>query len=142
MAYQPGESGNPDGRPKVTLADFPEGWVEDAIGLYSRGAADIEIRGQVFGGMSHDLWTRLLAEEPLFSETVNRGRILSESWWYEQGRTALHLDKFQNGPYALHMQNRFNFNSKVSAELTGKDGGPIQTEGAVHVYLPDNGRSG
>ena len=25
-------------------------------------------------------------------------------------------------------------------ELTGKDGGPIATEGAVQVYLPDNGR--
>jgi hypothetical protein len=25
-------------------------------------------------------------------------------------------------------------------ELTGKDGGPVQTEEAVHFYLPDNGR--
>lgn len=30
------------------------------------------------------------------------------------------------------------FRDKV--EHTGKDGGPIQTEQAVHIYLPDNGR--
>jgi hypothetical protein len=119
MTYQPGESGNPDGRPKITLDDLPDGWVEAALKLYGEGGSDVEVRAFVFGGMSNDLWTRLLAEESLFSETVERGRELAKAWWYSAGRTALYLDKFQNGPYALHMKNRFGWADKTATEHSG-----------------------
>lgn len=29
-----------------------------------------------------------------------------------------------------------------SLELTGKDGGPVEIEGGIQIYIPDNGRGG
>lgn len=38
----------------------------------------------------------------------------------------------------FEMKGMYSENKKI--ELTGKDGGPIQTETAVTFYIPDNGR--
>jgi hypothetical protein len=103
-------------RPKITLDDFPEDWVAQTLALYQNGGSDIEVRAEVLGGICHETWERLLAEEELFSETIKKGRVLAEAWWMRAGRDSLYLDKFQTGPYCLHMKNRFGWFDKTKSE--------------------------
>lgn len=137
--FSKGESGNPEGRPKITLDSFREDWVEAALELYAEGAADIEVRAEIFNGICHDTWSRLLEDEPLFSETIARGRALSEAWWTKKGRTSLDRKDFQDRVYALHMQNRFKWTTRTEtdAKLSGPNGGPIETKhsGAIVTDL-------
>ena len=42
--------------------------------------------------------------------------------------------------WLMGKQRPKKYGDKLQTELTGKDGGPIVTESAVKVYLPDNGR--
>jgi hypothetical protein len=112
------------GRPKVKLEDLPEGWVEGTLAMAEKGASDIEIRVEVLG-ISNDLWTRLMAEEEGFSETITYARELSEVWWIKHSRKELHNKDFNNKLYEMNMQNRFGWNKKVEG-TTGKGGFVIE----------------
>lgn len=87
-----------------------------------------------------DLWTQ---QHPDFSEAVKEARRLSQAWWEKQGRIATFgaIDGFNATSYIFQMKNRFreDWNDTVKQEVTGKDGGPIQTEdkgaGKLLAYL-------
>lgn len=120
------------GRPKAEL-DLPDGWNDEVIGLYSKGASDVEIKALIYewrGSLSNDLWDRWLKEEEFFSETIKRGRALSEAWWQEQGRVNLKETQFSPTLWYMNMRNRFNWADKkeikvsdlnISVTLDGED---------------------
>lgn len=112
------------GRPKKTPeSDFPKGWEKKALGLCEIGACDVEIRAML-GGISNDLWYRLLEENKKFSETIKKGRVLSEAWWRKKGRTGLDAGLINTGMYAINMRNRFGW-SDVNKE-SGEFGESLQ----------------
>ena len=84
------------GRPKTLLEDLPDDWQSVMLQLYDQGATDIEVRAiiKVHGRcMSNDLWYRLRTEEPMFSETVKEGKILSEAYMTGLGRRGILMGK-------------------------------------------------
>ena len=97
------------GRPKKTPEkDFPKGWANTALSLYKKGASDVEIRAML-GGISEDLFYRLLIEDKNFSQTIKKGRIFCEAWWHFIGRTGLEMGKINVGMFAIQMRNRFGW---------------------------------
>lgn len=51
-------------------------------------------------------------------------------------------ENWQAAAWRLERKNyeRWGRKDRLQAELTGKDGGPVQSEIKVSIYLPDNGR--
>ncbi len=108
-------------RPKSSI-ELPEGWYNEVLDLYKEGASDVEIKAWIYnvrGSFSNDLWTRWIAEEPEFSETIKTGKILSEAWWAKSGRTNLENKDFSFTGWYMNMKNRFGWKDKQEVEQSG-----------------------
>mgnify|MGYP006440109623 CR=1 FL=1 len=121
----------PGARPKIQISDLPYGWAVKTLELYKEGASDVEIRANVFDGMSQDLWERLIAEEEEFSITIKKGRTLSQGWWMKTGREGTKYNKdsyteISTSMWFINMKNRFGWadkqqvDNKHSGEVTVK----------------------
>lgn len=111
---------------KPTPLDLPKNWQDAILDLYSEGGSDVEVKAMIWrwrGSFSNDLWDRWLRDEPKFSETIKMGRMLSECWWIENGRTNLKDREFNYTGWYMQMKNRFGWSDKVEqkSELTVKD---------------------
>ena len=102
------------GRLKKTMDDLWEGWQEDILELYTEGASDVEIKALIYQksencNCSNDLWARWITDEPIFSETITRGKALSAAWWEKHGRSNLYDLKFNHRLWDINMRNRFKW---------------------------------
>ena len=104
------------GRPKVEVSSsLWDGWYKDVLELYLNGASDVEVKALIYekkGTFSNDLWERWLKEEVQFSETIKVGKILSEAWWANKGRTNLESKDFNFTGWYMNMKNRFGWSDK------------------------------
>tara|TARA_R110000764_G_scaffold4017_10_gene16624 strand:- start:523 stop:933 length:411 start_codon:yes stop_codon:yes gene_type:complete len=120
---------NKVGRPKESLESLPDNWHEEVLELYSEGAADVEIKALIYewrGTFSCDLWNRWMKEDQVFSITIKKGRMLSESWWNKSGRKNLKSKEFSYTGWYMNMKNRFGWRDKQETTLQGGDK-PIET---------------
>ena len=114
-------SENKGGRPKEDLSTLPDGWYNHVLSLYSEGGSDVEIKAMIYGwrdSFSNDLWDRWLKEEPEFSETIKKGRVLSESWWNRNGRESLRDKDFSYTGWYMQMKNRFGWTDRTESKNT------------------------
>ncbi len=95
--------------PNETKSTSPK-W-EVLIEAYSNGAGDIEIARLL--NITRKKFYQLCDDSPAFAEFVEKGRTLSEAWWYEKGRTALWDKSFNVALYNFNMKNRFGWADKV-----------------------------
>jgi len=102
------------GRPKIKPSDFPEGWEKNIVELASQGASDVELRDYL--DICHETWTRLLKEEPIFSETIKRARTKCEVWWQKKGRLELENKDFSYTGWYMNMKNRFGWADKKESD--------------------------
>lgn len=114
------------GRPPKDLSELPDGWYNEVLELYSEGASDVEVKSLIYnwlGSFSNDLWDRWIRDEPQFSETIKTGKLLSESWWYKNGRRNLQNKDFNYTGWYMNMKNRFGWSDKQETknEVTVKE---------------------
>ena len=118
------------GRPKQKFKPWTN-WQNDILSKYREGGSDVEIRAMLIENLnrkafSFDLWDRWLAEEDEFSETIKMGRMLSEAWWVEKGRTGLESDSKQETKkmnytgWYMNMKNRFGWKDKQEVKHDGQ----------------------
>jgi hypothetical protein len=114
-------------RPKES-PNFPDGWRDYVIKMYREGASDVEVKAYLYdirGSLSNDLWERWLEEEPDFSETIKRGKLLSEAWWNQIGRTSLTDKDFSYTGWYMNMKNRFGWRDKTEIDQKTEHSGGI-----------------
>ena len=121
--YKP--TGNPVGRPRITIDEFPKDWKTELIKMGEQGMLDVDIKAYL--NISNETFSRLLEREPEFLEIVSRMRQLSHIWWINISRNS-----FANGTskqvnsqlYSLILRNRFkdewNAESKVDITTGGE----------------------
>ena len=110
------------GRPQSKL-DLPEEWYNEVLSLYSEGASDVEIKAWIYEKrktFSNDLWDRWMEQEPEFSETIKRGKMLSEAWWSKTGRKNLNNKDFSYTGWYMNMKNRFGWKDKQEIDQNTK----------------------
>lgn len=72
------------------------------------------------GGICHETWERLLAEEPLFSETIKEARTYCQEWWEDVAQNNLMTEKgesFNATTWIFNMKNRFNWRDKSEQNI-------------------------
>lgn len=137
--------GNEGGRPKIGLEILWDNWQIDILEMYKVGSSDVEIRALIAektdDGIkaSYNLWDRWLEEEIEFCEIIKKGRLLSEAWWQNQGRTNLKESKFNPTLWYMNMKNRFGWRDKQ--ELTGPGGGPLAFTKIERVIIDPDGKN-
>lgn len=113
------------------MKDNTPSTIEKVVALYGEGGSDVEVARLL--GLSMRKFNELIDENEKFAEVVERGRTLSQAWWYEMGRKGLTMDKF-NGPlFGMNMKNRFAWADKVE---TGDKAGSMpmnQDEAAAQL---------
>lgn len=125
------------GRPLQGL-DLPEGWQDEIISLYSEGASDVEVKALIIGwrgSISNDLWERWMKEEKDFSETIKRGRAISNAWWERVGRQQLGNKEFSYTGWYMNMKNRFGWADKQVIDNTSSDG---SMQPVINIIKPKN----
>lgn len=127
---------HPGGRPKITPADFPKDWKQRVLEEYKSGASDVEIYASYLD-ICHETFTRLLNEDSEFSETIKKGRKLSEAWWVANGRINLKDKDFNYTGWYMNMKNRFRWTDRQEQSHGGIEGAPaIKTDNTVKL-TPD-----
>jgi hypothetical protein len=122
MARRPSRAtGNPVGRPKISIDEFPKDWKEHLLRMGADGMLDVDIKAYL--NISNDTFYRLMEEEPQFSEIVSQMRTLSHAWWVSISRNS-----FANGTskqvnsqlYSLILRNRFKdeWNAENKIDIT------------------------
>lgn len=87
---------------------------------YEEGAADVEIARLLKITIAR--FYELAEESPAFAEFVERGRTLSQAWWYEKGRTGLYSKDFNTALWNFNMKNRYGWADKVdTSDKTNSD---------------------
>jgi len=107
---------------------YTDGTCDQAIASGRMGASKAQIARDL--GVSRDTiheWTRT---KPEFAAAMKEAIELSMAWWEDQGQNSLWADKFNSTAFIFQMKNRFREDyAEISrTELTGKDGGAIETK--------------
>ena len=93
---------------------------QQLLSLYGEGAADVEIARAL--GITIERFYQLSEESDAFKNFAEKGRTLSQAWWYEQGRTGLFREKFNGALWNFNMKNRYGWADKVDTnDTTDKD---------------------
>jgi len=119
------------GRPQENIDSLPKEWYIEVIELYRKGGSDAEVKAMIYewrGTFSNDLWDRWMNQVPEFSETIKKGRILSEAWWTKNGRINLENKDFSYTGWYMQMKNRFGWSDKTENKTDVKVSGikPIE----------------
>lgn len=118
----------PAGRPSKYDPAFCERVIENGRLGYSKAelAADLDVTRATM-----DSWTE---SHPEFLNAVQRAHELSLAWWEAQSRSNLATSGFQAALWGKAMSGRFPKEPyRERTELTGKDGGPVQSDSRVDL---------
>ena len=115
-------------RPKINTDILWPHWQEDILDLYREGGSDVEVRALIAEKSngktkaSWDLFDRWIQEDPQFSETIKKGKLLSNAWWERNGRQNLSNKDFNYVGWYMNMKNRFDWADNQKIDHTNKGG--------------------
>lgn len=102
---------------------------------YGEGAADVEI-AKLLDITIADFY-RLEQENNAFAKFAEKGRTLSQAWWYEKARKGLFTKEFNTALWNFNMKNRYGWADKLdTSDTTDKD--PVnldQAKAQLHAAL-------
>ena len=78
--------------------------------MMREGTSQIEVMAEI--DISEDTFYRWKKESVEFSESVARGKLLSQAWWERMGRVNLENTKFNYRGWYMNMKNRFQWTEK------------------------------
>ena len=114
----------PVGRPSMYRPEY----CELAIEIGKRGGGPNDIACEI-GVLRENLyeWAKV---HPEFLTALKQAKQHEQKWWENKGIEGLGADKFNAMVWKVSMQARFrdDYTERKVTELTGKDGGAIQTE--------------
>ena len=79
--------------------------------MMREGASQIEVMAEI--DITEDTFYRWMKENEEFSESVARGKLLSQAWWERMGRVNLDNTKFNYRGWYMNMKNRFQWTDKT-----------------------------
>jgi transposase len=85
-------------------------------------------------GISRQTFYVWVRKHPEFKEAYEMGKLRSEAWWCKLGREGSEgARNIQPAVWVFNMKNKFDWNDKQSHEITGRDGGPIETSTNINM---------
>jgi hypothetical protein len=129
MSEQPETDSPKVGRPSSYDPAFCQRVVE--LGEQGKSAAQMAAALRVAKSTIY-LWAQ---EHPEFSDAFTLARTLSQAWWEDKGQAGLETPGFQSSLWAKSVSARFpeDYTERNKTELTGAEGGPIQSQSTVTV---------
>jgi hypothetical protein len=115
----------PAGRPSL----YDPKYCDDVIRMGKEGFSVVEMAAEI-GVHRNTLETNWTEAHPEFLEAFTHAMQCSQAWWERAGRVGM-LENNINAPiWSRSMAARFprDWREVKGTELTGKDGGPIQTD--------------
>ena len=82
--------------------------------MMREGASQIEVMAEI--DITEDTFYRWKKENKEFSESVARGKLLSQAWWERMGRVNLENTKFNYRGWYMNMKNRFQWTDKIDIQ--------------------------
>lgn len=112
------------GRP----SNYDPAYCETVIELGRQGASVVEMAAEI-GVARATLETNWPAAHEEFLEALTHARELSQAWWEKTGRVGMIENTINASIWSRSMAARFprDWREVRGTELTGKDGGPVQT---------------
>lgn len=119
----------PVGRPSRYQPEFCEVAIE--IGRMGGGPNDIACEIGVLRENLYD-WAKV---HPEFSTALKLAKQYEQKWWENKGVEGMGAERFNAVVWRTSMQARFrdDYTEKKITEVTGKDGGAIQTESRATI---------
>jgi transposase len=77
---------------------------------------------------------------PDFFQAIEQAEVDAQAWWEEAGRKAMFMPGFNTAIWSRSMSARFprDWRENKSVEVTGRNGGPLEIEGAIKTITIDN----
>lgn len=124
----------PAGRPSLYKPEYCESVLE----MGKQGYSVVEMAAEIGVARStlEEAWP---SANPEFSEALTRARECSQAWWERTGRVGMVENTINPSIWSRSMAARFprDWREVKGTELTGKDGGPVQTVGKVERVIID-----
>ena len=116
-------------------SDYDPAYCERVIELGQDGASIAEMAFEL--GCTKPTLYAWADAHPEFLSAFTRAKLASQVWWERKGREGMERSssEFQASIWSRSMAARFpeDWREVKGTELTGKDGGPVQTSATVDV---------
>ena len=109
----------------MTTQQTQVNWAEIAE-AYAEGAADVEIAKML--NLTIADFYQLEQERPAFAKFVEKGRTMSQAWWYERARKGLFSKEFNTSLWNFNMKNRYGWADKT--DISDSNSTPVSLDEA------------